>query len=68
MTVHYPGFCRQSGQGASVAIMLIAATALYFVFKRKDWLWADRGRLAAGHGKLARGGELDPHHGCAAGS
>ncbi|HLQ53090.1 MAG TPA: magnesium transporter CorA family protein [Streptosporangiaceae bacterium] len=38
MNVPYPGFSRQSGLAASVAIMLIAATALYFVFKRKDWL------------------------------
>jgi len=38
MNVPYPGFSRQSGLVASVAIMLIAAITLYVVFKRKDWL------------------------------
>jgi len=38
MNVPYPGFSRQSGVAVSVAIMFIAATTLYFVFKRKDWL------------------------------
>jgi len=38
MNVPYPGFGRQSGLVASVVIMLVAATALYVVFRRRDWL------------------------------
>jgi magnesium transporter len=38
MNVPYPGFSRQTGLAASIAIMVIAGFALYLVFKRKDWL------------------------------
>ena len=38
MNVPYPGFGRQSGLVASVVIMLVAGTALYVVFRRRDWL------------------------------
>ena len=38
MNVPYPGFSRASGLIAAAAIMIITATALYVVFKRKDWL------------------------------
>jgi len=38
MNVPYPGFSAQSGAVVSIAIMLVAAITLYFVFKRKDWL------------------------------
>ncbi len=38
MNVPYPGFSRSSGLIAAAAIMIITATALYVVFKRKDWL------------------------------
>ena len=38
MNVPYPGFCRQAGFAASIAIMVIAGLVLYIVFKRKDWL------------------------------
>jgi len=38
MNVPYPGFSRQSGLAVSVSIMIIAAVALYIVFRRKDWL------------------------------
>jgi magnesium transporter len=38
MNVPYPGFSRQSGFVASTAIMIIAASVLYIVFRRKDWL------------------------------
>jgi magnesium transporter len=38
MNVPYPGFSRQTGFAASIAIMVIAGFALYLVFKRKDWL------------------------------
>jgi magnesium transporter len=38
MNVPYPGFSREDGFAASVALMVIAGTVLYTVFKRKDWL------------------------------
>jgi magnesium transporter len=38
MNVPYPGFSQQSGVWASIAVMLTAAIALYFVFRRNDWL------------------------------
>jgi magnesium transporter len=38
MNVPYPGFSQPWGVSASLAIMVITATALYLVFKRKDWL------------------------------
>ena len=38
MNVPYPGFSRQDGFAASIAIMVIAGLVLYIVFKRKDWL------------------------------
>jgi magnesium transporter len=36
--VPYPGFGEDSGFIASVAIMLIIASTLFLVFKRKNWL------------------------------
>ena len=38
MNVPYPGFSRQVGFVASIAIMTIAGLVLYTIFKRKDWL------------------------------
>jgi magnesium transporter len=38
MNVPYPGFSRESGLAAAVGIMIVSATALYFVFRRHDWL------------------------------
>jgi magnesium transporter len=38
MNVPYPGFGRQSGVYVSVGIMIVAATALYGLFRRNDWL------------------------------
>ena len=38
MNVPYPGFSHQAGFAASIAIMIVAALALYFIFKRNDWL------------------------------
>ena len=38
MNVPYPGFSRQAGFAASIAVMVIAGLVLYIVFKRKDWL------------------------------
>jgi magnesium transporter len=38
MNVPYPGFSHAAGLVASITIMIVAAIALYFVFKRKDWL------------------------------
>jgi magnesium transporter len=38
MNVPYPGFSRQAGFAASIAVMFIAAFVLYLIFKRKDWL------------------------------
>ena len=38
MNVPYPGFSRQAGFAASIAIMVIAGLVLYIIFKRKDWL------------------------------
>ena len=38
MNVPYPGFSRQVGFAASIAIMVIAGFVLYIIFKRKDWL------------------------------
>jgi magnesium transporter len=38
MNVPYPGFGRSWGVAFSVVIMLVAAGALYLVFKRRDWL------------------------------
>jgi magnesium transporter len=38
MNVPYPGFGHQSGLIVSVSAMILIATVLYVVFKRKDWL------------------------------
>jgi len=38
MNVPYPGFSEPVGFAVSVAVIVIAAVVLYFVFKRKDWL------------------------------
>ena len=38
MNVPYPGFGRPSGVYVSVAIMIVAAAALYGLFRRNDWL------------------------------
>ncbi|HEY7142904.1 MAG TPA: magnesium transporter CorA family protein [Streptosporangiaceae bacterium] len=38
MNVPYPGFSRSWGVLVSVVLMLVAATVLYRVFRRKDWL------------------------------
>jgi magnesium transporter len=38
MNVPYPGFSRTAGFDVSIAIMLLAAGTLYFVFRRNDWL------------------------------
>ena len=38
MNVPYPGFSKPSGLAVAAGIMIVAATALYLVFKRKDWL------------------------------
>jgi magnesium transporter len=38
MNVPYPGFSKHAGFVASIAIMLIACSTLYVIFRRKDWL------------------------------
>jgi len=38
MNVPYPGFGKPAGFVLSVAFIIVAALALYFTFKRKDWL------------------------------
>ena len=38
MNVPYPGFSRQAGFAASVAIMVVAGIVLYIIFRRRDWL------------------------------
>src|SRR6266496_1678059 len=38
MNVPYPGFSRETGFAASIAIMIIAGVILYRIFKRRDWL------------------------------
>ncbi len=38
MNVPYPGFSHQSGLAVSVAVMIVAAVALYVIFRRRDWL------------------------------
>jgi magnesium transporter len=38
MNVPYPGFSRQVGFASSLAVMVVAAFALYLIFKRKGWL------------------------------
>jgi magnesium transporter len=38
MNVPYPGFGRQSGVYASVAIMIVGVVALFALFRRNDWL------------------------------
>jgi magnesium transporter len=38
MNVPYPGFSDKAGFTASIVTMIVAALALYLVFKRKDWL------------------------------
>jgi len=43
MNVPYPGFSRQAGFAASIAIMVIAGLVLYIVFKRKEGYSGDRG-------------------------
>jgi magnesium transporter len=36
--VPYPGFSRQAGFVAAIAVMVVAALVLYVVFRRKGWL------------------------------
>jgi magnesium transporter len=38
MNVPYPGFSRQAGFAAAIAVMVIAGLVLYVVFRRKGWL------------------------------
>jgi len=38
MNVPYPGFSRETGFAASIAVMIIAGVVLYRIFKRRDWL------------------------------
>jgi magnesium transporter len=38
MNVPYPGFSRQVGFAASIAIMVVAGLVLYVIFRRKGWL------------------------------
>ena len=38
MNVPYPGFDTKPGFAASILTMIVAGLALYFVFKKKDWL------------------------------
>jgi magnesium transporter len=38
MNVPYPGFSEHSGVVSSLVIMIVVASVLYVVFKRKDWL------------------------------
>ncbi len=38
MNVPYPGFGRTWGVVASLGLMVVMASVLYVVFKRKDWL------------------------------
>jgi magnesium transporter len=38
MIVPYPGFGEKAGFYISVAIMIVAAGLLYYIFRRKDWL------------------------------
>ena len=38
MNVPYPGFSEKAGFAASLAAIVLAASVLYLVFKRKDWL------------------------------
>jgi magnesium transporter len=38
MNVPYPGFSDTAGLFASITIMIMTGTVLYFVFKRRDWL------------------------------
>jgi magnesium transporter len=38
MNVPYPGFDHRVGFDVSLAVMVVAAILLYFVFKRRDWL------------------------------
>jgi magnesium transporter len=38
MNVPYPGFSDKAGFYASAIIMIVAASLLYYIFRRKDWL------------------------------
>ncbi len=38
MNVPYPGFSRQAGFYASIAIMAVTGLVLYVIFKRRNWL------------------------------
>jgi len=38
MNVPYPGFSHQAGFYTSAIIMIVAASVLYVIFRRKDWL------------------------------
>src|SRR5262249_32945061 len=38
MNVPYPGFSDKAGFFTSAGIMIVAASVLYVIFKRKDWL------------------------------
>ena len=38
MNVPYPGFGNEWGLGFSIGLIVVIATALYVVFRRKDWI------------------------------
>ncbi len=38
MNVPYPGFSRQTGLAAALAIMVVSGFVLYVIFKHRDWL------------------------------
>jgi magnesium transporter len=38
MNVPYPGFGQAAGFGVALAVMVVTASVLYVVFRRKDWL------------------------------
>jgi magnesium transporter len=38
MNVPYPGFDERIGFYASITVMIVAASVLYIIFRRKDWL------------------------------
>src|SRR5262249_43379097 len=48
MNVPYPGFSHQAGFYTSAIIMIVAASVLYVIFRRKDWLGRAGGGDPAG--------------------
>ena len=54
MNVPYPGFASHSGFVVSAVTILVMSAGLFFVFRRKGWLWVLLLLLLTGRFRLPR--------------